>query len=90
MTAGGDQDAEPGARLSCHLLLRLFKPSHLTSQQSTGPYTTKTVPMVHASCDRHLLEASHNSVKLGPMSAVLKAMLILGMLFFILLYYFYT
>nr|KAG5692294.1 hypothetical protein BaRGS_009504 [Batillaria attramentaria] len=77
-SAGGDQDAEPGARLSCHLLLRLFKPSHLTSEQVTGPYTTKTVPMVQASSDRHLLEASHHGVELGPMSAVLKAMLILG------------
>lgn len=34
--------------------------------------------MVQASCDRHLLEASHNSVDLGPLSAVLRAMLILG------------
>ncbi|XP_076454432.1 mediator of RNA polymerase II transcription subunit 12-like protein [Babylonia areolata] len=76
--AGGDQDAEPGARLSCHLLLRLFKPSLLTSQQSAGPYTTKTVPMIHEACDRHLLEASHNEVEIGPLSAILKAMLILG------------
>ncbi|KAL8595943.1 hypothetical protein ACOMHN_018255 [Nucella lapillus] len=76
--AGGDSDAEPGARLSCHLLLRLFKPSLLTSQQSAGPYTTKTVPMIQEACDRHLLEASHNEVAIGPLSAILKAMLILG------------
>ncbi|XP_070173165.1 mediator of RNA polymerase II transcription subunit 12-like protein isoform X2 [Littorina saxatilis] len=76
--SGGDTDAEPGARLSCHLLLRLFKPSLLTSQQSAGPYLTKTVPMVQEACDRQLLEASHGDVAVGPLSAILKAMLILG------------
>ena len=78
LPAGGDQDAEPGARLSCHLLLRLFKPSLLTSEQSAGPYTTKIVPMVQEACDRQLLAASHSDVAIGPLSAILKAMLILG------------
>ena len=82
--AGGEQDAEPGARLACHLLLRLFKPSLLTSQQSTRPYTTRMVPMVQDACDRQMLAASHCDVGIGPLAAILKAMLILGYSFLLI------
>ena len=74
--AGGDQDAEPGARLTCHLLLRLFRvprgvasPFHLSGNKGT---------YVKASCDRHLLAAAHDNIDVGAVLAVLKAMLALG------------
>ncbi|GFO22710.1 mediator of RNA polymerase ii transcription subunit 12-like, partial [Plakobranchus ocellatus] len=70
-------EAETGARLSCHLLLRLFKPSYLIAPQSSGVSTgSKTnPPLIRNSCDRHLLEAAHLFIGVGPMLAVLKAML---------------
>ncbi|XP_012937095.1 mediator of RNA polymerase II transcription subunit 12-like protein [Aplysia californica] len=70
----GDAEAEPGARLSCHLLLRLFKPSYLIAAQS-GLSGVKNPPLIRNSCDRHLLEAAHLFIGVGPMLAVLKAML---------------
>ena len=75
-SAGGDQDAEPGARLTCHLLLRLFCVSH---KHHRSPYqSNKRSIYVKASCDRHLLAAVHNNIGLGAVLAVLKAMLALG------------
>lgn len=70
-------EAETGARLSCHLLLRLFKPSYLIAPQNSGVSSgTKTnPPLIRNSCDRHLLEAAHLFIGVGPMLAVLKAML---------------
>ena len=76
IAGGGDQDAEPGARLTCHLLLRLFRvpkgvasPFHLSGAK--GMY-------VKASCDRHLLAAAHDNIDVGAVLAVLKAILALG------------
>ncbi|XP_067668814.1 mediator of RNA polymerase II transcription subunit 12-like protein [Haliotis asinina] len=77
-SAGGDQDAEPGARLTCHLLLRLFKTHDLVLPQPTYGGGIRNPPMIKASCDRHLLEASHDSITIGPVMAVLKAMLVMG------------
>ncbi|XP_013408892.1 mediator of RNA polymerase II transcription subunit 12-like protein [Lingula anatina] len=74
-SAGGDQDAEPGARLTCHLLLRLFKSD---SDNNTPFPSSKSSSYIKASCDRHLLSAAHNGITVGPMLAVLKAMLVLG------------
>ncbi|CAG5131136.1 unnamed protein product, partial [Candidula unifasciata] len=70
----GDAEAEPGARLSCHLLLRLFKPSYLIASHC-GLSGVKNPPLIRNSCDRHLLEAAHLFIGVGPMLAVLKAML---------------
>ncbi|XP_069105326.1 mediator of RNA polymerase II transcription subunit 12-like protein isoform X3 [Argopecten irradians] len=77
-SASGDQDAEPGARLTCHILLKLFKTSE-------GPLSWKNQAMynrapsnIKASCDRHLLAAAHDSITVGPVLAVLKAMLMLS------------
>ncbi|KAK0041422.1 mediator of RNA polymerase II transcription subunit 12-like protein isoform X3 [Biomphalaria pfeifferi] len=69
----GDAEAESGARLSCHLLLRLFKPSYLIAPQCS--ISQKNPPPIRNSCDRHLLEAAHLFIGVGPMLAVLKAML---------------
>ena len=78
---GGDQDAEPGARLTCHLLLRLFKTND--SQSSTQQPNFKNMCGIKSSCDRHLLAAAHNSVEdVGPVLVVLKAILMLGELIF--------
>lgn len=73
----GAQDAESGARLTCHLLLRLFKTSHhpgfhsLNGRNGCG---------VKASCDRHLLAATHDSLMVAPVLGVLKGMLYLSKL----------
>ncbi|KAG1673141.1 Mediator of RNA polymerase II transcription subunit 12-like protein [Nymphon striatum] len=117
---GGDQDSEPGARLTCHILLRLFKtidaptlpsttpsqPAPLSQGHSSGstnasnmpaPYSPCPLPgppslpgpiqpnsnqklqcSVKLSCDRHLLTAAHNSITVGAVLAVLKAILVLG------------
>ncbi|XP_060562886.1 mediator of RNA polymerase II transcription subunit 12-like protein [Ruditapes philippinarum] len=74
--AGGDQDAEPGARLTCHLLLRLFKVSHASNNPYPGG--NKRGTYVKASSDRHLLAAVHNNIDVGAVLAVLKAMLALA------------
>jgi mediator of RNA polymerase II transcription subunit 12 len=79
ISAGGDQDAEPGARLTCHLLLRLFKVSHASNNPYPGG--NKRGTYVKASSDRHLLAAVHNNIDVGAVLAVLKAMLALGIVF---------
>ncbi|ELT92763.1 hypothetical protein CAPTEDRAFT_163894 [Capitella teleta] len=71
----GDQAAEKGARLTCHLLLRLFQSVHVLPGSS--PETRKNVLGIKSSCDRHLLEAAHNSITVGAVVAVLKAILML-------------
>ncbi|XP_073983833.1 mediator complex subunit kohtalo isoform X3 [Rhodnius prolixus] len=81
-----DGDAEAGARLTCHLLLRLFKTSEVPQP---GMYSVGTSPhplpvsgsagtSLRLSCDRHLLAAAHNNIKVGPVLAVLKAILVVG------------
>ncbi|XP_078266596.1 mediator of RNA polymerase II transcription subunit 12-like protein isoform X3 [Rhinoraja longicauda] len=73
--ACGDPDAEPGARMTCRLLLHLFR----TPQVSPFPQANgKSVPGIRSSCDRHLLAAAHNSIEVGAVFAVLKAILMLG------------
>uniref|UniRef100_A0A8B9TIC6 Mediator complex subunit 12L n=1 Tax=Anas platyrhynchos TaxID=8839 RepID=A0A8B9TIC6_ANAPL len=66
--ACGDPDAEPGARMTCRLLLHLFR----------TPQVWKLFPGIRSSCDRHLLAAAHNSIEVGAVFAVLKAILMLG------------
>uniref|UniRef100_A0A670KMW4 Mediator complex subunit 12 n=1 Tax=Podarcis muralis TaxID=64176 RepID=A0A670KMW4_PODMU len=75
--ACSEQDSEPGARLTCRILLHLFKtpafpfPCHLaTGKPSVG---------IRSSCDRHLLAASQNRIVDGAVFAVLKAVFVLGM-----------
>nr|KAF6478103.1 mediator complex subunit 12L [Molossus molossus] len=73
--ACGDADAEPGARMTCRLLLHLFRaPQACLSPQATG----KPFPGIRSSCDRHLLAAAHNSIEVGAVFAVLKAIMMLG------------
>ncbi|XP_056005371.1 mediator of RNA polymerase II transcription subunit 12-like protein isoform X2 [Ostrea edulis] len=79
-TASGDQDAENGARLTCHILLRLFKTSDMTLT-SPGPRLgskSQSQCNIKRSCDKHLLAAAHDSITVGPVLAVLKAMLVLS------------
>uniref|UniRef100_A0A803YJU1 Mediator complex subunit Med12 domain-containing protein n=1 Tax=Meleagris gallopavo TaxID=9103 RepID=A0A803YJU1_MELGA len=73
--ACGDPDAEPGARMTCRLLLHLFRtPQVCLFPQGAG----KLPPGIRSSCDRHLLAAAHNSIEVGAVFAVLKAILMLG------------
>ncbi|XP_071609024.1 mediator of RNA polymerase II transcription subunit 12-like protein isoform X5 [Heliangelus exortis] len=73
--ACGDPDAEPGARMTCRLLLHLFRtPQVCLFPQGAG----KFFPGIRSSCDRHLLAAAHNSIEVGAVFAVLKAILMLG------------
>ncbi|XP_075058071.1 mediator of RNA polymerase II transcription subunit 12-like protein isoform X2 [Mixophyes fleayi] len=72
--ACGDPDAEPGARMTCRLLLHLLRTPQVCS---FGPSTGKLVPGICSSCDRHLLAAAHNSIEVGAVFAVLKAILML-------------
>ncbi|NXD14568.1 MD12L protein, partial [Nothocercus nigrocapillus] len=73
--ACGDPDAEPGARMTCRLLLHLFRtPQVFLFPQGSG----KSFPGIRSSCDRHLLAAAHNSIEVGAVFAVLKAILMLG------------
>uniref|UniRef100_A0A8B9Q6H4 Mediator complex subunit 12L n=1 Tax=Apteryx owenii TaxID=8824 RepID=A0A8B9Q6H4_APTOW len=73
--ACGDPDAEPGARMTCRLLLHLFRtPQVFLFPQGSG----KSFPGIRSSCDRHLLAAAHNSIEVGAVFAVLKAILMLA------------
>uniref|UniRef100_A0A8C9PYV4 Mediator complex subunit 12L n=1 Tax=Spermophilus dauricus TaxID=99837 RepID=A0A8C9PYV4_SPEDA len=73
--ACGDADAEPGARMTCRLLLHLFRaPQACFLPQAAG----KPFPGIRSSCDRHLLAAAHNSIEVGAVFAVLKAIMMLG------------
>lgn len=70
-----DPDAEPGARLMCHLLLRLFR----ASDDSTAVFESTTGShIVKSSCNQHLLAAAHSSISVEALLGVLKAILLLG------------
>ncbi|XP_077146875.1 mediator of RNA polymerase II transcription subunit 12-like protein [Ranitomeya variabilis] len=73
--ACGDPDAEPGARMTCRLLLHLLRTPQITSY---GVTNGKLSPGLCSSCDKHLLAAAHNSIEVGAVFAVLKAILMLG------------
>ncbi|KAJ8916222.1 hypothetical protein NQ315_016361 [Exocentrus adspersus] len=75
--------AEAGMRLTCHLLLRLFRtaegPQPGLYSVGSPPLTAPRPPLgVRLSCDRHLLAAAHRNIHVGPVLAVLKAVLIVG------------
>lgn len=109
-SACSEQDSEPGARLTCRILLHLFK----TPQRNPVPqdgmksgrypfvpfqhifggvlpdcdvlsytlcyhdFADKSSVGIRSSCDRHLLAASQNSIVVGAVFAVLKAVFMLG------------
>uniref|UniRef100_A0A671R911 Mediator of RNA polymerase II transcription subunit 12-like n=1 Tax=Sinocyclocheilus anshuiensis TaxID=1608454 RepID=A0A671R911_9TELE len=72
--ACSEQDSEPGARLTCRILLHLFR----TPQRNPCPQDDKSTVGIRSSCDRHLLAASQNSIVVGAVFAVLKAVFMLG------------
>uniref|UniRef100_A0A673JB53 Mediator complex subunit Med12 domain-containing protein n=1 Tax=Sinocyclocheilus rhinocerous TaxID=307959 RepID=A0A673JB53_9TELE len=71
--ACSEQDSEPGARLTCRILLHLFR-----TPQIMFLSTDKSTVGIRSSCDRHLLAASQNSIVVGAVFAVLKAVFMLG------------
>uniref|UniRef100_A0A803SRV1 Mediator complex subunit Med12 domain-containing protein n=1 Tax=Anolis carolinensis TaxID=28377 RepID=A0A803SRV1_ANOCA len=81
--ACGDPDAEPGARMTCRLLLHLFRTPEVSPVSSDGWW--KPFLEIRSSCDRRLLTAAHNSIEVGAVFAVLKAILMLGKIMFYVL-----
>uniref|UniRef100_A0A803SZU3 Mediator complex subunit 12 n=1 Tax=Anolis carolinensis TaxID=28377 RepID=A0A803SZU3_ANOCA len=73
--ACSEQDSEPGARLTCRILLHLFKTPQLNPCQQDS---SKPLVGIRSSCDRHLLAASQNRIVDGAVFAVLKAVFVLG------------
>uniref|UniRef100_A0A8C2CKB2 Mediator complex subunit 12 n=1 Tax=Cyprinus carpio TaxID=7962 RepID=A0A8C2CKB2_CYPCA len=71
--ACSEQDSESGARLTCRILLHLFR-----TPQIMFLSTDKSTVGIRSSCDRHLLAASQNSIVVGAVFAVLKAVFMLG------------
>ena len=64
---GGDPEAETGARLTCHLLLRL-----LQTKRDPESERDRHQICVRSTCDGHLLEAAHDNLTVGAVVAVLK------------------
>ncbi|XP_015113779.1 mediator of RNA polymerase II transcription subunit 12 isoform X2 [Diachasma alloeum] len=81
-----DTESESRGRLTCHLVLRLFKtvecPQPSLYSVSTSPHPLPSGNprgySIKLSCDRHLLAATHNNIRVGPVLAVLKAILVVG------------
>lgn len=81
-----DTEVEAAARFTCHLLLRLFKtvecPQPALYSVSTSPHPLPSGNprgySIKLSCDRHLLSATHNNIPVGPVLAVLKAILVVA------------
>lgn len=76
----GGGETEAGARLSCHLLLRLFKSIEIVQKPaSPSPLVTPGPSVsIKLNCDRHLLAAAHKNMAVGPVLAVLKGILVVG------------
>ncbi|XP_053952876.1 mediator of RNA polymerase II transcription subunit 12 [Anastrepha ludens] len=76
-------DAEAGARLTCHLVLKLFKTIEIPQPRmysvSTSPNPINIVGgsfSIKLSCDRHLLVGAHKNIPIQAVLAVIKAILI--------------
>lgn len=76
-------EMEASARLTCHILLRLFQAieypqpgmySVSSPIQSTGPMQSD----IKLSCDRLLLGGAHKAISVAPLLAVLKAILMVA------------
>ena len=82
------EETEIGARLSCHLLLKLFQTVEPDFQEhsmfySVGSPSPMPRPSAHSSgikysCDRQLLSSAHRNITVGAIIAILKAILVLG------------
>lgn len=75
-------EVEASARLTCHILLRLFQS---IEYPQPGMYSVSTSPIqvigpmnsnIKLSCDRLLLGGAHKNICLGPVMAVLKGILV--------------
>ena len=85
-TEGEQVEKFEGARLSCHLLLKLFKTVESSSEPlfyTMGSPSPMPRPSIHASgikhsCDRQLLSSAHRNIQVGAIVAVLKVVLYLG------------
>ncbi|XP_039264438.2 mediator of RNA polymerase II transcription subunit 12-like isoform X1 [Styela clava] len=75
-------EAETGARLTCHILLQLFKtplhPSQINNSSETSGNEQRPPFYIPEASDRHLLAASQRNIVVGAVLAVLKAIVKLG------------
>lgn len=79
-------EVEASARLTCHILLRLFQsieyPQPGMYSVSTSPNPIPLNGPVHSniklSCDRLLLGGAHKNISAGPVLAVLKGILVVA------------
>ena len=72
---GGDPEAETGARLTCHLLLRLLRTGDApAANTAAGCLSSSPTPTmyVRSTCDLHLLEAARDCLTVGAVVAVLQ------------------
>jgi mediator of RNA polymerase II transcription subunit 12 len=77
-------EIEASARLTCHILLRLFQS---IEYPQPGMYSVSTSPIqvsgpmhsnIKLSCDRLLLGGAHKNISVAPVLAVLKAILVVA------------
>jgi mediator of RNA polymerase II transcription subunit 12 len=77
-------EIESSARLTCHILLRLFQS---IEYPQPGMYSVSTSPIqvigpmnsnIKLSCDRLLLGGAHKNISVAPVLAVLKAILVVA------------
>lgn len=77
-------EVEASVRLTCHILLRLFQ---AIEYPQPGMYSVSTSPIqvigpmhsnIKLSCDRLLLGGAHKNIDIGPLLAVLKAILVVA------------
>lgn len=77
-------EVEASARLTCHILLRLFQ---AIEYPQPGMYSVSTSPIqsigpmnsnIKLSCDRLLLGGAHKNISVAPVLAVLKAILVVA------------
>lgn len=77
-------EVEASARLTCHILLRLFQ---AIEYPQPGMYSVSTSPIqtsgpmlsnIKLSCDRLLLGGAHKNISVAPLLAVLKAILVVA------------
>ncbi|XP_016409178.1 mediator of RNA polymerase II transcription subunit 12-like [Sinocyclocheilus rhinocerous] len=75
--ACSEQDSEPGARLTCRILLHLFRTPQRNPCPQDGTKSDKSTVGIRSSCDRHLLAASQNSIVVGAVFAVMQCYFVL-------------
>lgn len=69
----GESGGESGARLTLHILLKIFKAS---TRLAAGLADRST--FIKNSCDLHLLVTANRSIQISPLLAMVKAILVVA------------